>query len=226
MTVLKLSYALSFGLALAALPLAARAEPAAGAVAPAAAADSPGPWLKATVERAKKLAERKVKPDTPAAEAWKKDVKAAIDDVVDWGELTQRSLGKTWDTRTPAEREEFAKLLRAIVEASYEARLRQASHGEVKEPAKVDITWGEEKISGTTATARAEVKADKDGASLEFALKKVGASWRIFDVTIDDVSTLRTYRSQFNKIIAEKGFPELLERMKKKVEDIKAGKGL
>ena len=45
-------------------------------------------------------------------------------------------------------------------------------------------------------------------------------------MTIDDVSTLRTYRSQFNKIIAEKGFPELIERMKKKVEDVKAGKGL
>lgn len=225
MTALKLSYALSFGLALAALPLVARAEPAAGAVA-AAPADSPGPWLKATVERAKKLAERKVKADTPAEEAWKKDVKAAIDDVVDWGELTQRSLGKTWDARTPAERDEFAKLLRAIVEASYEARLRQAAHGEVKEPAKIDIIWGEEKITGATAIARAQVKADKDGASLEFALKKVGATWRIFDVTIDDVSTLRTYRSQFNKIIAEKGFPELIERMKKKVEDVKAGKGL
>lgn len=215
-------------LAVAALPAAVLAQPD-GKPAPAAAAaatkDAPGPWLRATVERAKKLAERKIKPDTPEETAWRKEVQEAINDVIDWPELTQRALGKAWDTKTAKEREEFAKLLRQIVEASYESKLRMASRGEVKEPKKIDIQWGEEKQSGDTATAKATAKADKDSAAFEFAMKKSGDRWRIYDVTIDDVSTLRTYRSQFNKIMAEKGFPGLLERMQQKVAELKSGKG-
>ncbi len=198
----------------------------AGGAAPAAASkDSPGPWLRATVERAKKLAERKIKPDTPEEAAWRKEVQEAINDVIDWPELTQRALGKAWEGKTAKEREDFSKLLRQIVEASYEAKLRMAARGEVKEPAKIDIQWGEEKVTGDLATSAAKVKADKDNAAFEFAMKKTGDRWRIYDVTIDDVSTLRTYRSQFSKIIAEKGFPTLLERMQKKVDELKSGKG-
>lgn len=228
MTLLRLFSTMSAAViaaALGAAPIQAQAQSPVPSAPAAAARDSPGPWLRATVERAKKLAERKIKPDSPAEEAWRKEVKAAIDDVIDWGELTQRSLGKAWDGRNAAERQQFAALLREIVEASYEQKLRMAARGEVKEPAKIDIQWGEEKITGDSATAKALAKADKDNANFEFALKRSGDRWRIYDVTIDDVSTLRTYRSQFTKIITERGFPALLERMQKKVDELRSGKG-
>ena len=190
------------------------------------AGPSPGPWLHETVERAKKLAERKVAPGTPAETTWQKEVKDAIDDVVDWPEMTQKALGKGWEERTPKEREEFSKLLRTMVEASYQSKLKLVTTDQGKTANKVTLTWDKEVMTGNTGTARATVKEGKASYTLDFALKHDGKRWRVWDVSIDEVSTVRTYRTSFTKIIADKGFPALIDRMKKKVDEVKNGKGV
>lgn len=204
------------------VPPAVTATVAASPTAPKA---PPGPWLHATVERARKLAERKVDPNSPAEAQWEKDVKAAIDDTVDWAELTQRSLGKAWEQRSEAERAEFSKLLRSVVELSYQSKLKIVAGDSGKKAAGVTLAWDAEKVEGSTATARATVKDGSDSYVLDFALKHDGAKWRVWDVSIDEASTVRNYRTQFTKIISEKGFPALLERLRKKVDEVKSGKG-
>ncbi|MFO0728628.1 MAG: ABC transporter substrate-binding protein [Myxococcota bacterium] len=186
--------------------------------------EAPGPWLQKTVEAARKLAERKVKPDSPEETKWKTDVKATVDEILDWDELTKRSLGKAWEARSAEEKKEFSALLRQMVEASYESKLKMAARDQLKKPSKVALTWEPEVVDGTTATARAQVKADKTKATLDFSLRWNDGKWRVYDVAIDDVSTVVTYRTQFAKIISESGFPAVIARMKSKVDEIKAGK--
>lgn len=191
-----------------------------------AAPPSPMPWLKTTVEKARTLSQRKVKPDTPAEVTWRKDVKATVDDVLAWDELTERTLGRHWKDRTPKEREDFAKLLREMIEASYESKLRMAARDELKEkPSDVKIDWGDAQVGTSTATAHAKVKSGKTKADLTFHLTWDKKRWRVYDLEIDDTSTVRTYRTNFTKIINKDGFPGLLERMRKKVEELRAGKG-
>src|SRR5687768_10512634 len=117
----------------------------------AAPPPSPMPWLKASVEKGRKLAERKVKPDSPEEDAWRKDVKAMVDDILAWDMLTERTLGRYWQERTPKEREEFAKLLREMIEASYESKMKLAARGKVdNKPSDVQIDWTGEKV-GTSS---------------------------------------------------------------------------
>ncbi|HEY7957952.1 MAG TPA: ABC transporter substrate-binding protein, partial [Polyangia bacterium] len=40
----------------------------------------------------------------------------------------------------------------------------------------------------------------------------------VWDVVTDEVSLMRNYKSQFNRIITDNGFPELLKRMKDKLK--------
>jgi phospholipid transport system substrate-binding protein len=190
-----------------------------------AKAPSPAPWLTSTVERVKNLATRKVKPESPEETKWKKEVKAAVDDIMDWPELTERSLGRYWAERTPKEREEFSKLLREVVEASYESKMKLASRDQLKKPQEVTIDWQKEKIDGNLATATASVTADKSKTDLVFQLKYDGKRWRVYDFSIDGASTVDTYRSQFTKIISKQGFPALLDRLRKKITEIRSGKG-
>ena len=89
-----------------------------------------------------------------------------------------------------------------------------AAGGKVKKPNKVVIDWLEEEVKGNKAKVAAQVKSKKRKAVLEFKLLWAKDRWRVYDIAIDDVSTVRTYRSQFRKLIAEKGFPELINRMK------------
>ena len=201
--------------ALAGLPRTARA----------AEVDAPKPWLRSLVDKARKLADRRVAPGSNAEAKWKTDIKAVIDDILDWDELTKRSLGRHWKARSEAEKTEFSRLLREMIEASYQSKLRLAARDDSKKPKKVEIEWLEEKVNGRRASAAARLKADRTVAVLEFKLRWAANRWRVYDVAIDDVSTVRTYRSQFGKIIGKEGFGELLKRVRRKTEEIRKGLG-
>lgn len=191
-----------------------------------AAPPSPMPWLKSSVEKGRKLAERKVTPDSPQEVAWRKDVKVMVDDILAWDMLTEKTLGRHWAERTPKEREEFSKLLREMIEASYESKMQLAARGKVdNKPNEVAIDWTGEKVGTSTASATAKVKSGKTKADLTFNLTWDGKKWRVYDLVIDGASTINTYRSQFGKIVSKSGFPALLERMRKKVAELRSGKG-
>ena len=194
--------------------------------APAAAAaprTSAKPWLKKKVEEAKRIATQDV-PKAKQEAVWNEHAKDLLQEMIDWPELTKRSLGRQWDKLEAAQQEEFSSLLREMIEASYRSKLKLAAKGDVKKPAKVEIEWLEEKIEEDEATVTARVGADKTVAILEFKLSWHGGRWHVFDLAIDDVSTVRTYRSQFRKLIEKEGFPELLSRMRNKIADIREGR--
>lgn len=185
---------------------------------------SPKPWLKKKVDQAHKLSQRKVKPGSKAEKVWQNDAKVLIDDMLDWPEMTEKSLGREWKNRTPAEQKQFSELLREMIEASYRSKLKMASKGSVKKPSKVKIDWLKEEVKGNKAVVEANVKADKREAVLEFKMLHKNGRWQVYDLGIDDVSTVRTYRSQFRKLIKQEGFEELIKRMKTKIADIKSGR--
>ena len=197
----------------------------ASSFAAAPAAGSAQAWAKAKVEDARKLAMRKVEAGTPAEEAWHTDAKKIIEELLDWDTMTKESLGSTWKDLKPDQQKEFSALLREIIEASYQSKLKLATKGSVKKPKEVKIDWLGAEENGDKAKVSAKIKADKTVAQLDFQLLWNGDHWRVWDIAIDDVSTVRTYKTQFRKHIAEKGFPGLIELMKKKSVDIREGRG-
>lgn len=203
----------------AALAISATPLPAANASTP----PSPRPWLESIIERATKLATREVN-GAEAEKAWEAEIEATIDDVLHWDELTRRALGRHWEKRNADEQKEFSALLREMIEASYRSKLRRNAGSKVDRPTKIEIEWLAEKLRGDKATSTTKVKAGRDVAVIEFKLLHADTGWRIYDVSIDDVSTVRTYRSQFGKIIAKSGFEELMSRMRTKTEEIRAGR--
>lgn len=207
------SLALAF--ALAAVPALARAD----------APQSPKAWLEGVIDKGHALAKKRPEPGSQAEVEWRQSAKALIDDVLGWSELTEQALGTQWKKLKPADQQEFAKLLREMIEASYQSKLKLLTRGSVKKPERVSIEWLEEKLDGEDAVISARVKADKSVAVLTFKQKWSGTRWWIYDLAIDDVSTVRTYRTQFNKLITKQGFPALLDLMRSKIEDIREGRG-
>ncbi len=196
------------------------------AVAAEAAPASPKAFLEAKIEAAHALARRKVPPGSEAEKKLKSDAKLLIDDMLDWGELTERSLGSHWKKLSEGDRTRFSGLLRQLIEASYRSRLDLAfqKQDEINRPSKVDIDWLEEDLSPDKASLLAKVSSGGDSALVGFSLRRDEERWRVYDVALDELSTLRTYRSNFNKIIRDEGIPGLFTRLEKKIEDIEAGR--
>jgi phospholipid transport system substrate-binding protein len=50
-------------------------------------------------------------------------------------------------------------------------------------------------------------------------MKKDAEGWRVWDVITDEVSLVKNYRTQFNKIITEQSYDALIKKMKSKLKD-------
>jgi phospholipid transport system substrate-binding protein len=212
------------GLSVTVLAFSLMMSEVAGASALAEKPPSPKPWVKGVVDKAHALAKRKVDSGGDAEAKWREEAKALIDDTLDWPEMTEQALGREWKKLDDKQKKDFSGLLREMIEASYQSKLRLVAKGDVKKPEQVKIEWLDEKQDGDGASVTARVKTEKNVGVIEFRMKWHDGRWRVWDVSIDEVSTVRTYRTQFGKLIGKEGFAALMDRMRSKTDEIRAGR--
>ncbi|MEP6884787.1 MAG: ABC transporter substrate-binding protein [Gammaproteobacteria bacterium] len=117
-------------------------------------------------------------------------------------------LGQTWRTATPDQRKRF-------VDAFYHSLLR--NYG----AALVDFTADRFVIlpyrgdpADTTATVRTEVKRSSgDKVPVNFSLRKVDGVWKAWDVVIEGISYIKSFRTDFGAEIQQKGLDEVITRL-------------
>jgi phospholipid transport system substrate-binding protein len=134
-----------------------------------------------------------------------------VEKFVDFEELAKRALGKTWDTITPAQQKDFSETMKGLLRASYAQKAIGQGEAQVK--------YGKETLEGNEATVETTITVKKDQVPVDYKLYKVsgkGGGWRIYDVITDKVSLVDTYRGQFRKLLADKGFDGLLSTLKAK----------
>jgi phospholipid transport system substrate-binding protein len=179
-----------------------------GIVAPASAA-SPTETLKAYGDVVLKILEDPALKSPDRKSERRAAVRKVAEEVFDLSETAKRALGPHWNQRTPAEREEFTALFAELLESTYIARIDEYG-GE-------RIRYTGEKIDGDTATVQSRVLTKKGSeAPVEARLLKRGDKWYIYDVTIEGVSLINNYRTQFDRIIRSSGYPELVKRLKER----------
>lgn len=136
-------------------------------------------------------------------------VRKVAEEIFDLSETAKRALGPHWNQRTPAEREEFTQLFAELLESTYIARIDEYG-GE-------RIRYTNEKIDGDLATVQSRVMTKKGSeAPVEARLLKRGDKWFIYDVTIEGVSLINNYRTQFDRIIRTSSYGELVKRLKER----------
>jgi phospholipid transport system substrate-binding protein len=132
--------------------------------------------------------------------------KVAIE-IFDVNETAKRALGLHWQARNAAERDEFVQLFADLLERTYIS--------------KIDLYGGErlrytsEAIDGEFAIVRAKVVTAKGTeVPVEARMLKRSDHWLIYDITIENVSLIGNYRTQFDRIIRTASFQELVRKLK------------
>jgi len=145
----------------------------------------------------------------------RKALKSAIGSIFDYNEMAQRSLATHWKGRTEAERKEFAGLFETLLENSYSAKIESYKNEK--------IVYLKETIDEKYAEVKSKVIVPKgDEYALDYRLMQKGGKWMVYDVVIEGVSLVSNYRGQFNRIINNQGYPELLKKLRTKSVEIKA----
>jgi phospholipid transport system substrate-binding protein len=138
-------------------------------------------------------------------------MRKVANELFDFTEITKRSLGRHWQARTPAEREELVRLFGDLLERTYVSRIELYS-GE-------KILYAGETVDTDQAVVRTRI-VTKQGAEIpvDYRLLVRGERWRAYDVVIEGVSLVANYRSQFDKIL-QAGYPELVKRLRAKLDE-------
>ncbi len=127
----------------------------------------------------------------------------------DFSEMSRRALGPHWSEPAPADRDEFVRLFRELMARAYMGKLDKYSG----EP----ITWGRERVDGDQAVVQSEVITPKGTrVPVEYRLHKMNDRWAVYDIYVEGVSLVGSYKSQFDRIIRTESFASLLKRLRQK----------
>jgi phospholipid transport system substrate-binding protein len=125
--------------------------------------------------------------------------------------MAREALGLNWRRATPEQQKRFMAAFRKLLVNDYAEEFRNYSNqavefqpehaGSGKDYARV--------ITHVTSPGEQPVRVD-------YRLYRVGSDWRIYDVDIDGISLLFTYRNTFSKELQRETLDALIARMEHK----------
>ncbi|MGE5664667.1 MAG: ABC transporter substrate-binding protein [Deltaproteobacteria bacterium] len=187
--------AAAVGLLLAAVPGAARAVP------------GPAGQIRATIDNVIEILKRPDLKSGARSEQRRELLRRQIAPAFDFEEMSKRSLGLEWRNRTPEEREAFVRLFTQLLENAYLGKI-ESYRGET-------ISYLRETIDPPYGVVHTVVVTSRgQEIPIDYRMLQEGDRWRIYDLTIEGVSLVGNYRSQFNAILRKSSFPEMMDRLR------------
>lgn len=128
----------------------------------------------------------------------------------DINEMSRRVLPPdVWNNATSAQKAEFKKEFTRLLIRTYASALTSYSDQVVQ---FYPVRGGYEGKS--TVEVRSQiVGSDSSPISVTYRLINAGGSWRLYDMSVEGVSMLSSFRSQFSDILSKGNMSELLSRM-------------
>jgi phospholipid transport system substrate-binding protein len=117
-------------------------------------------------------------------------------------------LGQYWRNATPDQRQHFINAFYHSLLTNYGSALVDFTADRLKIfPTKPDA-------DATRATVRTEVKRDNgDRVSVNYYMRKTPQGWKAWDVVIDGISYVNSYREDFGPQIEQQGIDAVIKRL-------------
>lgn len=141
-------------------------------------------------------------------------LRSLTDQYFDFTDMARSALGYHWRNLTPTQRDKFVPLFAAFIQDAYLSKLQDYMVRKIQDEAKsAKIIFIRENFDGDDY---AQVFSDivlieqKDPLHVNYLMHRRGGAWLIYDVTVEAISIIANYRNQFNRVINEDGFGQLV----------------
>jgi len=143
-------------------------------------------------------------------ESKKSEILEIVDPMFDFSLMAKLTLGKKyWPGLNKEEKKRFTDLFIKRLKESYSHKLLLYSNEEVIYEAP---TEQQKKVQVQTYLISKDQKI-----SILYKFFKRGNDWKIYDIEIEGVSFIQTYRSQFSEILQSGTFEDLLRKLEEPV---------
>jgi phospholipid transport system substrate-binding protein len=138
---------------------------------------------------------------------------------IDFEEAARLAVGRAWRDATPEQRKKLVEEFRSMLVRTYSNALQGYEGQEMKVlPSRV-------KPGETDATVRNQfTRAGGKPVPIDYQMRKTDGGWKIYDITVEGISLVLTYRSEFDQVVKQEGIDGLIKRLASKNEPAKVGK--
>lgn len=126
----------------------------------------------------------------------------------DFTRMTRLAVGRSWSQASDAQKESLVREFRTLLVRTYSTSLSQYRNQTIDvKPVKL--------VSGDTDTVVKTLVNQPGGQPIpiDYSMEKSDKGWRVYDVVVDGVSLVTTYRSSFNDQIQKGGIDGLLKTL-------------
>jgi phospholipid transport system substrate-binding protein len=126
--------------------------------------------------------------------------------------MSRSVLGRqVWQKATPAERAQFSKIFTQLVIRTYSSPLAQYKDETVQFlPIRGSLTSRFLRINSVI------VRSEGQNIPLSYSLVSKDGQWKIYDISVEGVSLLQSFRSQFAQVLQNSNINEVIKQMQQK----------
>jgi len=135
----------------------------------------------------------------------------------DFRQMTQLAVGRAWSQANKAQQDALERAFRTLLVRTYTTALARAS-GDTKVEVKAAPGQGDETVVKTVAT-----EPGKQPVQIDYRMVKTPEGWKVYDVTVENLSLVSTYRTSFQSEIARSGIDGLIRTIEARNQ--KTGEG-
>jgi len=140
-------------------------------------------------------------------------IRSAVEGYFDFREMAKRSMGRGWREINDGQKQHFVQLFQELLERSYGNRLAQFNNQTVE--------YGKVRVKGKRARVNTQVVDTDKAIPVRYSLYNKDNEWHVYDIRIEGLSLIATFRTDFKTIYRKEGYEGLVRKLETKVENLK-----
>ena len=131
---------------------------------------------------------------------------------IDFEEATRLAVGRAWASASPEQKKQLTNEFRRMLVRIYSNAI-QPYEGQTIQVAPVRMKPGD-----TEATVHNTFKRSGGGQAVgfDYSMRKTAQGWKIYDIVVEGVSLVLTYRSEFDSLVKQQGVDGLIKALASK----------
>ena len=130
---------------------------------------------------------------------------------VDFEEATRLAVGRGWKEASPEQRKKLIAEFRNMLVRTYSNAIG-AYEGQTMKVQPSRVKPGENE-----ATVRNQfIRPGGKPVLIDYSMRKTDKGWKIYDIVVEGVSLVLTYRSEFDAVVKQDGVDGLIKRLGQK----------
>jgi len=146
-----------------------------------------------------------------------RQLQALADQSIDFDTVSRLVLAKYWKQFTPGQQAQFTQEFKKALTLTYARRIGQYGREEIQ-------ILGQRPEQLGDVTVQSKIVGGKVGElRVDYRMREKAGVWSMIDISVEGVSLVSSYRSQFQEVIGQGGPEKLLAQLREKNQ---SGEGL